>query len=247
MRNRFYLSTIAPDAPHAAREYGLGLEVAEYCTAANADENFPETDAAVREKLACAPCGILHAPFNELFPCAIDPKARDLAKSRYLQVIRLARRYGAKKVVIHGGYNPWLYYPCWYVEQSVSFWRAFPIPEDMEICLENVLEEEPDMLLDILRGADHPNLKMCLDVGHASAYSRHSPMGWLDVCAPWISHIHLHNNDGRTDLHDPLMQGVIPMGEMVEKISGVCPDATVTLELMTCEESVKWLKEEGRI
>ena len=49
--HRFYLSTIAADAAGTARQYALGLEIAEYCTACNMDEHFPETDAAVREKL----------------------------------------------------------------------------------------------------------------------------------------------------------------------------------------------------
>lgn len=50
-KERFYISTIDPNAADTAREYGLGLEIAEYCTAWNMDREFPETDAAVREKL----------------------------------------------------------------------------------------------------------------------------------------------------------------------------------------------------
>ena len=41
--HRFYLSTIAADAAGTARQYALGLEIAEYCTACNMDEHFPET------------------------------------------------------------------------------------------------------------------------------------------------------------------------------------------------------------
>ena len=63
--HRFYLSTIAADAAGTARQYALGLEIAEYCTACNMDEHFPETDAAVREKLAGIVRVTLHAPFNE--------------------------------------------------------------------------------------------------------------------------------------------------------------------------------------
>ena len=90
-----YLSTVASDAAAAARDYGLGLEIAEYCTAWNMDEEFPQTDAAVREKLEGIPNRVLHAPFNELFPCAIDKKARALAADRYRQAISLAKHYGA--------------------------------------------------------------------------------------------------------------------------------------------------------
>ena len=40
----FYLSTIDPNAHVTALRYGLGLEIAEYCTAWNMDEKFPEVD-----------------------------------------------------------------------------------------------------------------------------------------------------------------------------------------------------------
>ena len=57
-KERFYISTIDPNAADTAREYGLGLEIAEYCTAWNMDREFLETDAAVREKLGNRVCGI---------------------------------------------------------------------------------------------------------------------------------------------------------------------------------------------
>ena len=144
--HRFYLSTIAADAAGTARQYAFGLEIAEYCTACNMDEHFPETDAAVREKLAGIARVTLHAPFNELFPCAIDPRARALAVDRFREAIALAKGYGAEKIVIHGGYNPQMYYPCWYTEQSALFWKDF-LREDpsVDIVLENVLEEEPSI------------------------------------------------------------------------------------------------------
>jgi len=93
-KEQFYLSTIAEDAAGCAAEYGLGLEIAEYCTASNMDECFPQTDAVVRKKMEAADRFILHAPFNELFPTAIDPKAVQLAHSRLSQAVALAGAYG---------------------------------------------------------------------------------------------------------------------------------------------------------
>ena len=67
-REKFYLSTIAPDAAGIAREYGLGLEIAEYCTAWNMDEKFDAVDPDVQKKLEGITSSTLHAPYNELFP-----------------------------------------------------------------------------------------------------------------------------------------------------------------------------------
>ena len=78
-REKIYLSTIASDAPLFAREYGFGLEIAEYSTAWNMDRRFEVTDSRVRESLKGISRSILHAPVNELFPCAVDEKARELA------------------------------------------------------------------------------------------------------------------------------------------------------------------------
>lgn len=242
---KFYLSTIDPNAQETARKHGLGLEIAEYCTAWNMDEKFPETDAAVQKKLAGISNRVFHAPFNELFPCAIDPKARALAASRYRQAIGLAKQYGATKVIIHGGYNPWIYYPVWYAEQSILFWRDF-LKEDpgVQIVLENVLETEPEMLLSIVKGVDDPRLRLCLDVGHVNAYSKVPVLDWLEICAPYIRHFHIHNNEGTWDSHSALTGGTIPVQTLLAAIEKKRPDATITLELMEAEPSVRWLLEE---
>lgn len=241
---KFYISTIATDAAEAARKHGMGLEIAEFCTARKMDEQFRETDAAVRKKLEGIEKSVLHAPFNELFPCAIDPKARTLAAERYRQAIDLAVKYGAEKVVIHGGYNPMIFYPVWYVEQSIEFWKAFLADApDAIIVLENVLEETPDMLLDIVKGVADPRLRLCLDVGHVNTYSRMPVMDWLMRWTPYLSHFHIHNNDGSRDSHSALRQGTIPMKELLKKAVELCPNATFTLEVMEAEPSIKWLEE----
>ena len=247
-KENIYLSTTAADASQVARQYGLGIEIAEYCTAWNMDDEFPQTDRIVLERVEGIPNRTLHAPFNELFPCAIDRKARTLAADRYRQAMELAKFYGASKVIIHGGYNPWIYYPVWYVEQSIVFWKEF-LKEDpgVEIVLENVLETEPQWLLDIVKGVDDPKLKLCLDIGHVNAYSKIPLMIWLKDWAPWISHFHIHNNDGSWDNHDPLDRGSIPMRELLEKAEVLCPDATFTLELLKAEHSLRWMAEKRLI
>lgn len=247
--HRFYLSTISTDAADTARQYGLGLEIAEYCTAYNMDENFSETDAAVRKELVGITRTTLHAPFNELFPCAIDPRARRLAADRFREAIGLAKRYGADKVIVHGGYNPRIYYPCWYTEQSAIFWKDF-LREDpgVDIVLENVLEEEPSYLLDIVRTAEHPRLGLCLDVGHANAYSAVLVLEWLERFAPYLRHFHIHNNDGSFDAHAPLNAGSIPMKALLERALTLCPAATFALELPeNAAQGARWLSENGFI
>ena len=247
-KETIYLSTISTDAPCVAREYGFGLELAEFCTAWNMDEKFTHVDSVVKKKLEGIPRSLLHAPYNELFPCAIDKKARALAAERYRQATDLATRYGSRKVIIHGGYNPQIYFPVWYVKQSVLFWQDFLRDNPgVEIVLENVLEDDPRWLLDIVAAVDDPRLRLCLDIGHVNAYSSVPLTDWLVLWAPYLSHLHIHNNDGSRDAHNALNEGTIPIKELLLQAQHLCPDATCTLELMNDAPSVVWLQENDLI
>lgn len=245
-REQLYLSTIDPEAGDVARQYGLGVEIASFCTAWNMDEHLPETKAELETTLADISRRVLHGPYNELFPCAIDPKARELARSRYRQAMSLAQRYGAEKVVLHGGYNPWLYYPQWYEVQSILFWKEFvkEIPDGVTVCLENVLETTPQMLLSIVQAVDNEKLRLCLDIGHVNAYSQIPLWEWLEESWAYLSHLHIHNNNGTGDAHSPLFEGTIPVKELLSRAWRLCPGITATLELPESRSSVLWLWEE---
>lgn len=246
-REQLYLSTIAPDAFSQAAAYGIGIEIADFCTAWNMDEHFSAVDSALRKNLQGISRTTLHGPFNELFPCAIDKEARALAAKRYEQAITLAKGYGGEKVILHGGYNPWIYYPEWYVEESIVFWKEFlsKREDDMEIVLENVLETEPQWLVDIVSGVGDPRLGLCLDIGHVNAYSPVPLMEWLRQWAPHIRHFHLHNNDRSRDQHSALGEGSIPMVDFLHCAGELCPAASYTLELLQDEPSLRWLTENG--
>ncbi len=245
MRDRLYVSTIDREAGKVARQYGLGIEIAEFCTAWNMDRELPAVEKTLEETLSGVSRRVLHGPFNELFPCAIDPKARQLAAFRFSQVAALAQAYGAGKLVLHGGFNPQMYYPQWYVEQSVLFWKDFlkTLPEGLTVCVENVLEPTPDMLLNIVRGVEDSRLRLCLDVGHVNAYSKIPAKTWIEESGEYLSHLHIHNNDGTWDTHNALYEGSLPIRELVD-IAMRETEATATLELPKCEPSVKWLLEE---
>lgn len=247
-RSRLFLSTTADDAPELARRHGLGLEIAEFCTAENMDARFQETDAAVREKMNGVSRFVFHAAFNELCPAAIDPLAVELTRRRYRQAIGLARSYGIRRIVIHSGYIPLVYFPVWFAEKSIAFWRDFirEVPQDMTVLYENVMEDSPDMLVDIVRAVDHPRFRLCLDVGHANTeVSRCPPEKWAEAFSPWLSHVHLHNNQGGWDLHAGLDDGTVPIKEIITRLEADCPGVTYTIENMHAAGSVDWLVEEG--
>lgn len=246
LAEKLYLSTIDDAAAALARKYQLGLELADFCYAPCMEDASALARADERRE------GVerlwLHAPFAELCPCAVDPLVREIAARRYRQTISLARSLGIVRIVVHGGFLPHVYAPQWYVEQSVLFWRDFlqSAPQDLTIALENVMEPSPELLVRIVQEVGDPRLGLCLDVGHANTcVSETPPLAWIDAMQPYLRHVHLHNNAGGEDLHDPLGQGSIPMRRVLDAVLTRCPDATLTLENLNCAASLDWLRAQG--
>lgn len=246
LASRLFLSAMDPAAPELARQEGLGLELTEFSYAPNLED--PERIALAQEQMEGLDRFWLHGPFAELAPCAVDPLIRDVAARRFLQTLTLARQLGIRRVVLHGGFQPHAYFPQWYVEQSVLFWKDLlpKIPVDMTLALENVLEPEPSLLAAIARQVDDPRIRLCLDVGHANLLSDRLPvLSWVRELAPWLVHVHLHNNGGASDAHAPLDQGTVPVPQVLTALDTLCPAATVTLESRDCQSCLSWLRRQG--
>ena len=243
-REQLFLSTIADDAVQTAREFGLGVELAQFCLAENMDKTPPDVQASLDAALE-VPRRVLHAPFAELCPAAIDPLVRAVTRRRFLQAAALAKRYGAEKMVVHSGFIPLVYYPEWFAPQSAAFWREFLNDVDgLTLCVENVMETSPDALRQIAEQVNDPRLRICFDVGHAFCQSGELAP-WLDALAPYSSHVHLHNNHGSSDEHLGLPDGTLDMAAVIRQLEALAPQATYTLEVRSARASVEWLLKEG--
>jgi len=248
LSDKIYISTIADDADSLAREYGFGLEIAEFCTALNMDESFEKYDAQVRDRIRSVERLIFHAPFNELCPAAIDPLIVDVAKMRYAQAYDLMRGYGVNRMVVHSGFVPMIYFEEWFVEKSVSFWRDFLTdkPEGLRVYIENVLERSPEMLCDIVSAVNDERLGLCLDIGHASHVKSDITINeWAEHMLPFLGHVHLHNNYGERDTHNAPGDGIVDVAALIRLVAQAAPDVTFTVETIDGRSSVKWLESIG--
>lgn len=242
LQGKLHISGMDSRAAALARQWQLGLETIAFSYAPLLDDSaaLPRT----REEIHGISSLWLHGPFAELIPCAIDPLTRDVAMRRFRQALDAAQALGIRRMVFHGGFIPHVYFPEWYVEQSVWFWREFlrDVPADMTLALENVMEPSPETLVSIAAQIDDPRLGLCLDVGHANTcVSETPPMDWIVPMAPWLRHVHLHNNQGDTDLHAPLGEGNIPMRQIIDTVLQAAPEATFTIEIRTpCRRCTGW-------
>ena len=190
---------------------------------------------------------VVHGPFTDLCPAAFDHRFRKLARERFDQAAVGTQRLGLSRMVVHTGFIPVIFDPKWHLEHSIKFWWDFinQQPEDFRLYIENVMDDEPYLLLDLVKEIDDPRVRICLDVGHVNAVSQTPVEEWIRQLGPWIGHFHLHNNDGKHDLHSPLLEGTMDMPRILQQIDDFCPeDATFTVESRDCHDSIGWLLEQ---
>ena len=250
-KDRLYIATVCDKHEEIIENYNIGVELDQFCQPDKMDEPIEETVTSEIERLLSkAKRCTFHATFSEIHPAAIDPKARALAMERLHQAGDLAVKYGADKMIVHSGYVPLVYFKEWHEDRSVEFWEELMAArnDDLKIVIENVMDDEPYMMAKLMERITHPNIKMCFDVGHAACISKVDVLEWIDVLAPYIGHIHIHNNDGTHDWHKPIFDGRVDMEAFLAKAEEKCaPDTTITIESLEAMSSMEWLKEKGYI
>ena len=246
LRERLFISTVDEKAAELARGLDLGLELADFCTAMDLDQPEREKrEAAMARKMQGLSRFVLHAPFCELTPCAVDPLIGEVSRRRYRQAAELALARGVKRMVVHSGFIPNVYDPRWYLGQAPRFWRDLLAdePADFQLLLENVLDTDPQLLPKTVEAVGDPRLGLCLDIGHATVYAERPPQEWIEAFLPYLRHVHLHDNDGLCDCHLPLGEGTLPLRQWLDPLEQVRP--TYTLENMDAAPSVRWLERQG--
>jgi sugar phosphate isomerase/epimerase len=243
--DRLHISTTSTNAHKLALENGIGIELTEFCTAYNMDTFFEESNKSAMANMAGIERFTFHAPFNELTPAAIDPLILDIAKKRYDQAFKIMSGYGIKKMIAHSGYMPHVYYEQWFTPKSIDFWKEYLSgkPKDFHVCLENVLEDSPHMLIDIVEAVNDSRLLICFDVAHAQIMGEgKSLIDWAKMVMPYLGHVHIHNNHGQFDTHNALNDGVIDIESLITLIAENASTATFSIESIDAESSLDWLK-----
>lgn len=258
LRSRVFVATFAAGAADAARRYGYGLELNDLCISSSLDGGkIAGTISNIERELGevygsrggrAGGNALMHGPFTELTPSSIDPLALELMWTRCMDAVAVCRHFDIKRMVLHSGWIPLLYRRDWHIRKSVEFWQRLSdaLPEGMKIYVENVFEDEPSLMKEINEEVCRDNIGICLDVGHANCMTRPglSVTDWIRGLGPSIDHLHLHNNDGREDLHDDIYRGSLDMEAVLGAIRDFCrPEVTLTIESSRAEPSAGRLDE----
>jgi len=177
----------------------------------------------------------IHATFMDLNPGSIDRAVRETTRQRVEQTLEVAAVLRPKVIVFHPGYSRLTYgsaVETW-VGNSVAFWQE-QLPRIREIgckiALENIFEEEPSTLRQVLDRISDPLVGHCFDSGHFNMFATVSLQEWFAVLGDRIVESHLHDNHGQADEHLPVGEGQIDFGLVTSLLKQYAPDAVWTLE-----------------
>jgi len=177
----------------------------------------------------------LHGPYMDLSPGGMDAKVRKVTLERIGKTMELADLFGPKTVVFHPGFDPWRFeeYQGLWLKNSIEAWK--PIAGKAEeigttIAIENVFEEEPQTLRNLIEGVDSPNFRFCFDTGHYFVFSKAPLPQWFDVLGEFLAEVHFHDNDGTRDDHLPLGEGGMDFGEFFRLLRRITPYPIFTVE-----------------
>lgn len=230
------------------RKYSCGVEIQSF-----SNPEYPDTKKDVLEDhlqfYQEISLRALHGPFGDLSPGSCDRLIREVSKQRFEFAYDYAKLLGANHIVLHHGYIPNTNSPKAWLERSSEFWLDFLEDKDPKICfyLENLLETDPKLMGDVLRSVNHPNLKACLDVGHAFCHGKLPIDAWIQELGERIGYVHLHDNLGDYDAHLSLGEGRLPLDEICYSLERIAPKAIWALEVgvNNLERSLFWLESHG--
>ena len=159
----------------------------------------------------------IHAPFMDLSPGAADIKIRNATRDRLYEMLHIAALFLPKLIVFHPGYNKWFFdgnVKLW-LENSLTTWQpVVKTAEEMGIPLavENIFEEEPSSLLQLISAVNSPTFNFCFDTGHFHLFSTVPMEAWFNALGPYTKEVHVHDNCKSSDDHLPMGDGDIDFG-----------------------------------
>ena len=213
------------DAVNLASKLGVGIEISRFPSMHKIDDDFPFIINELKDSVKDFQGLItLHALFSDLNPASKDLALKKVAEKRYQQSFEAAMAVGAKHVVFHSGHKGMKHRESVanYLKGSISFWSEYIKQfEDNGIiaCIENVLEDSPINLVTIVDSVNSPNLKICLDTGHANLCSQIPISEWIKTYNNRLCHMHWHNNYKTNDDHSGLKNGTVNFLDVVNTLN----------------------------
>jgi len=236
-----------------AMEYHLGFEYNDFFLPTVMDDEGKLKEIIDTYKKERLPeYSTMHGAFFDVIPFSVDARIREVSELRIEQSLDIAKRIGAKAVVFHTNYDPFLntdaYIEAW-IETNANYWGGvLEKHSDVNIYLENMFDTYPNIMEELSeRLCRYANYGVCLDYAHAFL-SKAAPEEWAKRLGRFVKHIHINDNDGISDLHLAWGAGKINRARFYECYEQYMQSATVLIETGTMENkrcSLEVLRHEG--
>lgn len=230
-----------------AHQNGLGIELMAFSVPQILDSDWRGLMKRYESSLAGLSGPLtMHGPFMDLVSGSPDERINAVTYGRYEHVIRIADRLGVRQVVFHANYIGLLhndFYRQGWHQRNVDFWGPlgdYARAHDVMIAVENMWEYDPSIIGNLLRELDHPHLKACIDIGHASLFSDPdiSIIDWLESLGDLVVELHMNNNNGVMDEHFGFdwEQGVLDYETLLPRLRSLPLKPLMVLEMDRVED-----------
>jgi sugar phosphate isomerase/epimerase len=225
-------------------ESGCGVELQDFVEPNLSEENVKRLTEDYKYRLQELK-GIksLHGPFLDLKPASPDKEIRRVSQIKYRRTLEIAHELDVQYVIFHSQINPYLnqaFLRELNNKQAAAFWNAMMdvTPYTGEVVIENVFEESPYMLRELIDAIHHDRISINLDIGHSNlGYS--SLKEWIHVLGDRISYMHIHGNSGFEDQHK------VPSDEKITSILEILDQEGID-PVLALEYKINNIKEEAR-
>lgn len=247
--NGIYLRATAQnfdDIVVIAGELGVGIELQMFAPPASYNDG---TKAAINRYGAVlsgfAGPVTFHAPYIDLSITSPDSYIRDYSYGLFAFALDRAIDWGANRVIVHSGYNPLIAFKKYRDDFAANFVTAIaPFVEraavsGLTICVENIFEENPDIVAGIVDEAGTPDVKVCLDIGHAHIFTSIGLNDWVKILGERIGYVHLHDNDGVFDDHLLPGEGSADIEGVLKELARLEPKPGFGLEVTASAERLE--------
>lgn len=186
----------------------IGLEIQDFTEVNLFQENFADSlnyYLARREKIK-GPFAI-HGAFIDLKPYSYDRAIQEASMFKYRMSLNMAVLLRADYLIFHSQINPFVQNSLLMEIDRKENKRLFhALMEDFSsfkgyLLLENVYEDDPRRLRDLVDAIDHPRVQVNLDLGHARLSKKYSLDQWFEILGDRIRYSHVHWNDSYKDQH----------------------------------------------
>lgn len=188
------------------------------CVITNADKRLSRQNGSIRQQMKWfqkygLEVSSLHMQYTrkELPYFWLEGKKGEQLTKTLIKDIKTAHKYGFSCVVVHldGKYsligeNR--------LKKVLQYCEKYQVP----LAIENI--DNKDVFVKTFQHIDHPYLKFCYDSGHGNVFDKEYP--YLSLYQDKLIALHLHDNDGKEDLHTLNEYGTINWQDIATLLKG---------------------------